>query len=94
MLGTINAMRGLLIVRLLGFKNIGDKLLRVTIDDRKPGALHLDHDAVAPLEDVVRGVQVDRKRRDGAGDKWFRRFERIAEASTEYVVGNHQLIAG
>ena len=55
-LGAINALGGLLVVGLLRLKNIGNEFLRVAVNDGKPGALHLHHDAVAFLEDVVCGV--------------------------------------
>jgi len=58
---------GLLVVRFLRFENIRHELLWIAIVKREPGALHLDHDAMARLEDVVGGVQVDRERRNFIG---------------------------
>jgi len=57
----LNVLGGLLVVGLLGLENVGYELLRVAIVHGEPGALHLHHDAVAFLEDVIRGVQIDRK---------------------------------
>src|SRR5436309_15833281 len=76
----INALGGFLVVRFLGCKNVRDEFLRVAVDEGNPGTLHLNHDAVAFLEHMVRGVQIDLERRDHAGRDRLRRFEGVAEA--------------
>src|ERR1700722_9789967 len=75
-IGAIDVLRGLLIVTLFGFENIGYKFLRVAIVEREPSALHLHHDAMSLFEDVVRGVKVDGKRGHFARRDGFRFFER------------------
>src|ERR1700692_2281081 len=82
-LGAVDALRGLLVVAVLGFENIGHKFLGVAIVEGKPGALHLHHDAMALFEDVVRGVEVDGEGRYFVGRDWLGFFERVAEASAE-----------
>src|SRR6185437_2609391 len=59
LLRTVDALSGLLKVGLLRFKNIGDKFLRIAVNDGEPGALHLNHEAMALLENVIRRVQID-----------------------------------
>src|SRR5271154_2853920 len=73
--GAIDVLRGLLVVALFGFENIGYKLLRVAIVEREPSALHLHHDAMTLFKDVVRGVKVDGERRYFARSDGFRFFE-------------------
>ena len=50
---TVDALRGLLVVGFLRLKNVGNEFLRVAVDNGKPGALHLHHDAMAFLEHMV-----------------------------------------
>src|SRR5712692_8192846 len=52
----INSLRRLPVVGLLRFKDIRHEHLRVAIDNRKPAALHLHHDMVPFLENVIRRV--------------------------------------
>ena len=43
----INALHGLLIILRLGKEYIGNESLRVSVVERKPTGLHLNHDAMA-----------------------------------------------
>jgi hypothetical protein len=51
-----DAMRGLLKVFGLSQKYVGDKLLRIAINQWKPTALHVNHHAVA-LAEAVQDIQ-------------------------------------
>src|SRR6476661_646087 len=70
-LGPINVLRRLLIVGLFRFENVGNKPPRIAVIQWEPRALHLDHDAVALLKNVICGVQINGERR------YFPRFERL-----------------
>src|SRR5260370_5752433 len=91
-LRTVNPVRGFLVVRFLGFEDIRDKGLRVAVDDRKPSALDLNHDAMTFFDDVVSRVKVNAKGSDGAGNKGFGLFERIAESAPKHFVAHPQLL--
>src|SRR5438445_10631401 len=79
-LRTKTPLCGFLIVGFFGFENVGHELLRIAVDDGKPCALHLHHDAVALLEDVIRGMEIDDERRYLSGNDGLGLFERFAEA--------------
>ena len=42
-----------------GFEDVGDKALRVPVDQGKPGTLHLHHDLVSLAETMMAPMQVD-----------------------------------
>src|SRR5260370_4464374 len=52
----MDALLGGLEVRLLRLEDVGYVLLRIAVDQRKPRALHLDHDSVALTKAVVAPV--------------------------------------
>src|SRR6266852_8581890 len=86
LLRAVDSLRGFLKVGLLGFENIGNKFLRVAVDDREPSALDLHHNAVSLLENVVRGVQINGEKRDCIRRDGFGFFERVAKAAAEHFV--------
>jgi hypothetical protein len=51
----VNALGSLLIISWLSQKNIGNKLLRVSIVQGEPGGLDLDHQMMTAEKDVIRG---------------------------------------
>ena len=53
--GVVNALGGLLIIPWLSQKDIGNELLRVSIVEREPCRLDLDHQAMTAEKDVIRG---------------------------------------
>ena len=57
--GVVNALGGLLIIPWMSQKNIGNELLRVSIVEREPGGLDLDHHAVAFQKDMIVIAQGD-----------------------------------
>ena len=65
---TVDSLNSLLIIGRLCFENVWHVFLRVAINDREPGALDLHHDAVAFLEHVIVGVEINRKGSDLIGD--------------------------
>src|SRR5580658_5105409 len=74
-LRTINTLCRFLVVGLLGFKDVGHERLRIAINDGEPGALYLDHDAMALFEDVTRGVQINGEWRYGVRPDGLRFFK-------------------
>src|SRR5580704_6119686 len=88
-LGAVDSLSRLLIVRFLRFEDVGYKFLRIAVDDREPGALDLHHDAMALFENVIRGVQINRERRDRVWRDGFWFFEGFAEAPAENFIRNH-----
>jgi hypothetical protein len=53
--GVVNALSGLLIIPGLSQKDNWNERLRVSIVERKPGGLDLDHQAMTGEKDVIRG---------------------------------------
>src|SRR5439155_10773023 len=54
--GAVHPDRRRAIVRAPSLEDIGHERLRVPVDEREPGALHLDHDAVSLEEAVILAV--------------------------------------
>ena len=75
----------------LGFENVIDVLLRITINQREPSALHVDHDSMAFLESVTHILQRQIDFGDLARHKrlWF--FIAVAETPTDDFAANHLL---
>src|SRR5262249_28086266 len=67
--------------------------LGIAINDGKPGALDLHHEAMAFPENMVLGVEVDGIFLDFVWDDGFGLFEAFAEAAAENIVGDHKGIA-
>ena len=53
-----------------GLENIWYKLLRIAVDEREPGTLHLYHQAMSLFEYMVDLVQVDHKFFRFVGNEW------------------------
>ena len=89
--GVVNALGGLLIIPWLSQKDIGNELLRVSIVEREPCRLDLDHQAMTGEKDMIRG----RKGKLVAEcDVWLegpRPLEAFAVAPAEDVGRNHGL---
>src|SRR6185503_12444101 len=80
-------------VSLSRLENVRYKLLRVSIDNGKPRALHLDHNTVALLKSMIVGgktylVVVNRVRDERLGF-----LESLQIPPTKDVAGNHELVA-
>ncbi len=91
--GSVDALRGRDEVGRLREKDVRHELLRVPIDDREPGALHLHHDAVPGLKRVIVGGKrnhvLDRNVRRQRGGP----FDALVIPAADHVAGNHQLKA-
>src|SRR5206468_665713 len=77
-------LRRSLEIRILRLEDVRNELLRISIDEREPAALHLHLNPVTLAEAVILGVQVDDVllhlvRRDG-----FRMLETFAESAPQY----------
>src|SRR5687768_6048210 len=90
---TKDFLDGWLKVRLLRQEYVGDKCLRVAIDHWKPGALHLDHDAVSFFESMIVGGKRDLVMINCVGRERFRLFEALQITSTKNVARNHELVS-
>src|SRR4029453_17924863 len=82
-----------LIVRVCSCKNILDKLLRIAIDDWKPGALHLNHNSVAFQEPMVDRMQSYIVFIDLIRFYCLGLLETLSKPAAEHFVGDHQLVA-
>ena len=89
--GSEDALRGRDEVGRLREKDVRHELLRVPIDHREPGALHLHHDAVPGLERVIVGGErnhvLDRNVRRQRGGL----LDALVIPAADHVAGNHQL---
>ena len=92
-LGAEDALGRRPVVRGLGQEDVLDEGLRIPVDEREPGALHLDHDLVALEKAVVGPVEVDREIRDPVGDERLGLFEARPEPAAKDLVGDHQLVS-
>src|ERR1019366_2369412 len=54
----VDHVRRLLEIRRGRHENVWNESLRIPVNDRKPGALHLHHDPMAAQEGVLLGVHV------------------------------------
>src|SRR5579871_6968757 len=86
----VNRFRRLLVIRILRFKNVRHKFLRIPVVEREPRALHLHHDAVPLLEHMIRAVQIYLERRHLIRRNRFRLLIRIAVPPAENFVRDHQ----
>src|SRR5438045_6027779 len=75
-----DSLGGRLKIRFLCQEDVRDEFLRIPIVQREPGALDLDHEAMALQERVVVCMQVNRVFNDLVGGNGLRLCERIAEA--------------
>ena len=94
--GTLRAVDALHrrdVVLVLRLEDILDVLLRVAVDDREPCALHLDHDLVALLEDMVLVNQVNVELGHPVRDERLRLLEALVVAAAEHLAGDHELVA-
>jgi len=67
-------------------------MLRIPVEQGKPGALHLHHDAVALLKNMVYLVQAYFVFFDLARCNWLRHCEVLTKASPENIRSYYQLI--
>src|ERR1700730_5681685 len=88
----VNALGGFYEV---GFRGVGNiyKLLRVAIDQGKPSALDLYHDAMAAAKRVIDVGQGKVQRSRLVGGERLGLFEAVAELSTEWLAADQLLIA-
>ncbi len=88
-----NGVRLSLIVCRLCLKYAGFEGLRIAIDQRKPGALNLDRDAMALFENVRRIMHIDRVIQYLAMREGLRVVKTRSETASEYLVRNNSLAA-
>src|SRR6266567_1560988 len=86
-----DSLGGRLKIRFLYQENVRDKLLRIPVVQREPGALNLDHDAMALKERVIVCMKVNRVFNDLLCGNGLRLYERIAEAAAQNLVGDHNV---
>src|ERR1051326_4900772 len=86
-------MNRFLKIVLLCFKNIRYIFLRVTVYDRKPGALNLHHNPVSLLKYMIQTVEVDSVFFNLNGYDGRRFFETHPETTAEHIIGDHELIS-
>src|ERR1700729_4417591 len=80
-------------VRLDGLIDIRYKGLRIAVDERKPSALHLNHDAVSGLECVIAPAEPNGIESHLAGRNRYRLFKTASIASAKNLFGNHEFKA-
>ena len=76
------------------FITIFHERLRVSVNQRKPTALHLNHDPVSFLEGVQHILELERYVRNLIGDKGLRFLERVTEPPTHNIGPDQLLIIG
>ena len=78
-------------ITLFGLEDIFHPGLRVSIDEGKPGALDLDHQAVPSFERVVHVAQRNVDTGHTTWNKWFRLLHVVAKSSSHHA-GTNQLL--
>src|SRR5580692_108382 len=73
-------------------KDIWYELLRIAVNNRKPGTLHLNHYPVTFFEYMVETVEVYGIGLDCTGRNGPGLFKSLSKSSANDVVGNHQFI--
>ncbi len=76
------------------FEDIIDVLLRVAVDQRKPAALHVDHDAMPFLERVTNVLKRKIDLGNFAGHERFRFFITVSKPAANDFAANHLLESG
>ena len=87
----MNAVRGFAEVLRFGRRYIYERL-RVAVNQREPGALHLNHDAMAAAERVKDVGNREFDFSDFAGLEWLWLLEAVAEFATKNVAANELLV--
>ncbi len=90
-LRSVDAHRCRLEVRLGRRVDVRHERLRIAIDEREPGALHLNHQPVAFLERVKDVLQLIVDRRGLAGHEWLWRDVSVAPARAKDIA-LHELL--
>src|ERR1044072_6380814 len=80
-------------VSLSRLENVCYKLLRVAIDNRKPGPLHLHHNTVALLKSMIVGRKTYLVVINRVGDERFRFFKTLQIPAAKHVSRNHELVS-
>src|SRR4051794_27017756 len=88
----VDAFGGFDEVRRFGMRDI-DKGLRIAVNEREPGTLDLDHDAMALAERVGNVGHLEGDAVGLAGLEGDAAFEAFAEAAAERFAANELLIA-
>src|SRR5258708_14300863 len=83
---------GLPIVTRFGHKNIVDVSLRVTVVQREPARLHLNHQAMSGQEDMVRIRQIEPETNFLVGRDRLWIIETLIIAAAKDITCYHQLI--
>src|SRR6185503_4197117 len=86
-------MFGLNIVRFFSLEDIRDILLRVAVNNRKPGTLHLDHNPVTFFIYMIDIVEINYKLLRLIGCERGRLAKTFSEKTAEYFHGNGELAA-
>ena len=77
-----------------GSHDVREKLLRISIIEREPRALHLDLDAMALEKRVICGVQTKTVFLDFVSRDGFRVFKAAAVTAAKDFSVDHELITG
>ena len=90
---TIDTLSRRLEVAVAGLEYVRHIFLRVAIDQRKPGALHLHHDLVPLAKTVMTPVQIDRVFVDLIGNDRFGFRKTLAKTGPHRLAADEQLVA-
>src|SRR5260370_24755947 len=93
LLAAIDALCGLAIVVLVSQKYIWHKVLRIAIDYREPGALHLHHNPVSLQENMIVGGKAYRVVRHRIRNDWRGFLQAVAIAPAQDIARDHQLVS-
>ena len=88
----VDVLRSLLKILRLGIGNIHE-FLRVPVNQRKPGALNLHHDAMAATKRVVDAGQIEVNLGGLVGLKRLRLLETVTKFRTERLASDHLLVS-
>ena len=88
----VNSVGGLDEIGLIGIKDVVDKFLGIAVDERKPTALYLDHNAVAVFEGVQHVLQRQFNIGNLARGEGFRFVEVVAIAPAKHLAADHLLV--
>ena len=87
------ALRGFFVVLGLGPENTGDEGLGITVVEREPAGLYLDHDAVAGKENVIGVGKREAVKERLVTCDWSGSLKAFAVATAENIGRDHELEA-
>src|SRR5688500_4608644 len=88
----IHALSGFAEVFRLGQEDVGNELLGVAIDERKPGALHVHHQPMPLLKPMQHIEKLDANLSGLPRLKRLGLFIALAKSSSKHLASDHHLI--